>query len=173
MAASVREHGRPIELRFDGRRMLATIPYGETARDRAERFEARALEPAKVVALNLQHDGELELATTIDGTLELAQDDAGLTVAAELRGGVLDLVRRGRLTGVSPEFVARAERRDAGVRIIERAELVGVGLVDVGSYRTPVELRADQDKIEDPSAEAGSQLRHGFTGRLRRWVLTT
>ena len=143
----VREHGRPLEVRFEGRTLSALIPYRESARDRSERFETRALEPAALVALNLQHDPDLELATTANGSLTLAQADDGLTVEAELRGGALDLVRRGRLTGVSPEFYVHAERRDAGMRIIERATLVGVGLVDVGSYRTPVELRSGLEQV--------------------------
>lgn len=148
VAEALREHGRALEVRFSGRTMTATIPYGRLnersapgAAARSERFEARALEPAEVVALNIQHDGALELASTADGSLTLGQGDYGLEVAAELRGGALELVRRGRLTGVSPEFVVRRERRADGVRIIEAAELVGVGLVDVGSYGAPVELR--------------------------------
>ena len=46
----------------------------------------------------------------------------------------IKLVQRGALGGFSVEFHARAERREGGLRVVERAELVGVGLVDVPSF---------------------------------------
>ena len=68
-----------------------------------------------------------------------------LRVQADLREGSaeLNLVRRKTLTGLSVEFRALTERRDpSGLRIVERAELPAIGLVDRGSYRTDIEVRA-------------------------------
>ena len=59
-------------------------------------------------------------------------------------------MRRGALNGIlNVEFHALAERREGGLRVIERAELSGLALVDRGAYpqsvaevRAGVELRA-------------------------------
>ena len=50
---------------------------------------------------------------------------------------------RGALSGFSIEFHSKAERREAGVRVIERADLTGLALVDKGAYPQSVaEVRA-------------------------------
>ena len=140
------EHSAPLEVRVSGRTLTGeAMVYGQRARDRAEMFEPASLEPVHPVELNLQHDRARLIATTGDGGLRLDTDDKRVAISAELREGSaeLALVRRRKLTGLSVEFHVHAERREAsGLRVIERAALVGVGLVDVGSYRTGVELRA-------------------------------
>ena len=47
---------------------------------------------------------------------------------------MLALVRSGVLRGLSIEFRAVAERIEAGVRVIERAVLRGVAVVDTPAY---------------------------------------
>ena len=142
MAAALLEMSGVLELRAEGRTLRAEMPYGARARDRAEQFAPGSLALADPTRLNLQHDRDLELASTEDRTLRLTDTDEALQIEADLRGAALELVQRRRLTGVSLEFVARAERRDAGLRVITAAFVDWIGLVDVGSYATPMELRA-------------------------------
>ena len=140
------ERAAPVEVRVDGNRLTATMPYGTKARDRAERFGAQALAPAADVALNLQHDPAIRLASTAEGTLRLANSAAELRIEADLpAGAALDLARRGALRDISVEFVARREVRADGVRVITAADLLAIGLVDRGSYAAPVQVRAEVD----------------------------
>ena len=158
MADPQREQGRPLEVRFAGRTLSTLVPYGEQARDRSERFDTRALAPDRLVVANVQHDPAFEFASTSDGTVRLEQRADGMAVEIDLTGAPLDLVRRKALTGISPEFYATAEHREGNVRVITGARLVGFGLVDVSSYRTPLELRAEADGT-------------ARMDRLRRWAL--
>ena len=76
--------------------------------------------------------------------LRLADTAEALNISADLREGSaeLELVRRGALRGLSVEFAPLRERRESnGLRVVTRAALPAIGLVDSGSYRTAVELR--------------------------------
>ena len=76
---------------------------------------------------------------------QLTDGPQALEVRAELAEGAaaLELVKRGALRGFSIEFHAVAERRDGGIRVIERATLSGLALVDKPSYPgATVEVRA-------------------------------
>ena len=94
-----------------------------------------------VLPLNLQHDESVIVvpeAALTDGPRDLS-------VRADLPEGsaALALVRRGALRGFSIEFHARAERREAGIRVIERAELTGLSIVDAPAYpESTAEVRA-------------------------------
>ncbi len=148
MTEALLEHGRALEVRVSGRTLRAEMPYGSRARDRGEMFAPGSIEPIYPVTLNVQHDPMLEVATTADRSLRLRDTPHAMIVEADLRGdaasGPLGLVTRRALRAISPEFYARRARTDAGLRIIERAGLPAFGLVDVGSYATPLELRAGQ-----------------------------
>ena len=65
-------------------------------------------------------DGEVRVA------IQLPDTTAGRDAASNVKAGVL--------RGLSVEFVAERERQPSGVRVIERARLVGAGLVDSPSY---------------------------------------
>ena len=107
-------------------------------------FEAGAFQPLGLVSLNLQHDPFREIATTDGGSLRVDDTDRELRIEAELRrdSAELSLVRRRVLRGLSVEFRSRRERTTDGIRIIEAAHLPAIGLVDSGSYRTDIEVRA-------------------------------
>ena len=136
------ERAAPLEVRAAGRTLTGeAVRYGQQAADRAERFEAGAFAPLGPLSLNLQHDPGIVLASTGD-RLTVTDTPRALTVRAELRdGAALTLLRRGGLRGMSVEFRSLAERRDGGVRVIERANLEAIGLVDSPSYAGRLELR--------------------------------
>ena len=165
------ERHPPLEVRLEGRTLSgAAIYYGEVARDRREMFEAGAFAPIGPVAMNLQHDrsGLREIATTDGGSLRIDDRPDALRVEADLREGSaeLSLVRRRALRGLSVEFRARAETRNpAGVRVIDRAELVGIGLVDSGSYRSNIEVRQMSDAWFTARVSYGRALQCECVGR--------
>ena len=112
---------------------VATLPWGR------ERFEAGAFDVrAADVILNSMHDRASPLART-GGGLMLTDSATALEIRAELpetraANDVLELVRAKVLRGLSIEFNAKRERMLGGVRVIERAELRGVAVVDNPAY---------------------------------------
>ncbi len=124
------------EIRVAGRTLHGTvIRYGDVSLEHRERFEPGVFHPFPPVPLNLQHDPDSIVAPA--GSYQLHDSAESLGLRGELPAGsaALSLVRRGALNGFSVEFRARQERRDeAGLRVIEKAELVAIGLVDVPSY---------------------------------------
>ena len=124
------------------------ITYGEKANGDygPERFEAGSLEYGDCI-LNVQHDRGRPIARTPD-TLQLIDSKESLRLRADLpetREGTdaLTMVRNRILQGLSVEFRAIQERLEAGVRVITRARLTGIGLVDSPSYEgSRVEARS-------------------------------
>ena len=136
---------RFAELRAeDGRRLSGVaVRYGDEARLPwgRERIRAGAFVDGRLedVVLNRQHDRARPLARTGGGGLVLEDGPEALRMTATLpstRDGddVLALVRAGVLRGLSIEFMAREERLDGDVRIVERASLVGLAVVDRPAY---------------------------------------
>ena len=129
------EHRHGAEIRVLGRRLEGSaLVYGDTAPDFQERFLPGSLAPVPSVGLNLQHDPGTVLLEP--GSYELNDTERALEVRAELPAGsaALALTRRGALNSFSIEFHAKAERREAGIRVIEKATLTGIALVDRGAY---------------------------------------
>ena len=152
------EHRHGTEFRISGRTLTGrAITYGDVAPDFMERFLPRSLAPVPAVPLNLQHDASTVLIEP--GAFILNDTERALEVRAELPAGsaALALVRRGALNGYSIEFRAQSERREAGIRVIERAELTGIALVDRGAY--PLSLA-------EVRARGGGGGRGFFGGRL-------
>ena len=113
----------------------ATLPWGR------ERFEPGAFGDVAGadVILNVAHDRTRPIARTGGAGLALVDTSERLAMRAELpvtqeADDALALVRVGVLRGLSVEFRAVAERIEGGVRVIERAVLSAVGLVDTPAY---------------------------------------
>ena len=120
------------EFRVSGRTLTgAAMVYGDVSPDFHERFVPGAFGEVRAIDVNLQHDSDLVVvrgAMLTDGPRELR-------VRAELPDGsaALNLVKRGALNGFSIEFTALVESRDGGIRVVERANLSGLALVDRGA----------------------------------------
>ena len=139
-----------LELRAEGRRLVGpAIRYGEISPSHRERFEpgAFALDDGRTRWLDVGHDPERVIAYT-GGGLELSDGPHALEVSATLpripaADRALADIQAGRLKGFSVEFHAKGERRESGIRVVERADLVGVALVGHPSYQnSTVEVRA-------------------------------
>ena len=136
------EHRAGGEVRVAGRTLSGiAMPYSTVSPGFNERFEPGAFGDVSTVDVNLQHDPGVVLARGAT----LTDSPRALSVSATLADGAaaLQLVKRGALRGFSVEFHSRSERREAGVRVIERAELGGLALVDMPAYpAAAAEIRA-------------------------------
>ena len=151
------------ELRIQGRTLVVVaLKYGDVANlggGVRERFEAGAFQPLGDVSLNLQHDGGHVLARSGNG-LTVIDGPRSLELRAELTGTAeLDLVRRGALNSFSIEFHAVAQRTEGDVRVIERARLSAIALVDRGAYpASKAEIRARLGQTMRATIPTGSKL---------------
>ena len=140
-----------IEYRFStmdasagGRNIAGTaIRYGDRASidgKFVEEFKPGAFNPIGDVVLNWMHDRAKPLARTGEhGGLQLADSATELRVAATLPETTLaddavELIRRGVFRGLSIEFRSIRESTVGGVRVIEKALLSGIGIVDRPAY---------------------------------------
>ena len=124
---------RYAEFRVAGRTLTgAALVYGDISPDFRERFMPGAFGELRALPVNLQHDPSLIVVQEA----ALTDTQRSLEVRADLPEGsaALQLVKRGALSGFSIEFNAIEEHREAGIRVIDRAELTGLALVDKGAY---------------------------------------
>ncbi len=151
------------EIRAEGRQLSGVVmAYGELAPSFRERFAPGAFTLAPAVTFNLDHDPERAIAWAPGGGLALRQDTQTVSMTAAVPpipagDRALALVRSGAATGLSVEFQAQEERREGDIRIVERALLVGVGLVRSPAY--------DGSRVE---ARRRSGLRLRSRTRLKR-----
>ena len=138
--------GRAIEgvaVRYGDR---ARLPWGE------ERIEAGAFgDVAKVDAtLTVQHDRGRPIAATQGGGLELRDGADALAFRATLPEGaafddVLALVKARVLRGASVEMVVSSDRMDGDLRVVRRASLRGLSVVDRPAYsQSEIAARSQQ-----------------------------
>ncbi len=132
---------RYAELRLadDGAIDGVVVRYGSEASvmDFRERIEPGAFAFDDVI-LNLHHDRTRPIARTDGGGLTLSDTKDALTARAVPVGpdakGALELVQKRVLRGFSVEMAVQSDRFEHGVRVIDRAKLVGIGLVDRPAY---------------------------------------
>ena len=147
---------RYLELRAtEGGRILqgVALPYNSIGQGPygRERFEPMAFSPIGDVILNRQHSRAAPLARTGGGGLEITDSSEALNIRAVLpstqdASDTLELVRSGVLRGLSIEFKALQERRESNVRVVSKALLSGIGVVDRPAYKSAsVEARARLD----------------------------
>ena len=130
----------------EGRTLVGTlISYGDTSTKNmtggAERFAPGAFGNVSELdtLLNIQHDRRRLVGRTGGGGLVLTDSPESLQIAAtlpETRDGddALTMVEAGILRGFSMEFLPRRERFDRATRVIEKAILPSVALVDRPAY---------------------------------------
>ena len=137
----------PLEFRaVDGQPGIVegvAIRYGNEAKlpGFRESFQAGAFGDisASDVIVNIQHQRTRPLARTGGGGLTLEDSAQHLRARLELpatRDGqdVAELLKRGVIRGFSIEFAVGQQRFEAGLRIVERARLLGLALVDRPAY---------------------------------------
>ena len=132
------------------------MKYNTVASDRREIFMPGAFQGSEEIILNLQHNRSAPIARTSSEEAPLVLTDSPTQL--EMRAKPLQSVQNGReavemvrakiLQGLSVEFRAVKESYKNGVRIIEKAVLFGIGLVDTPSYPgATVEARAKKPGI--------------------------
>lgn len=146
---------RFTEFRVEGDGVIVgtAIRYGDVATmgSFSERFEPGALRFSDVI-VNLMHRREAPVARTGAG-LELSDGSAALEARISLPDTsyareARELIEARILRGMSIEFRADQERWEDRVRVIERASLTAIGLVDRPAYPDSVIAQRMQDAYD-------------------------
>ena len=170
-----------LELRAEARQLVGlALPYERetTHRGRREMFARGSASSTGDAILNLFHDNRRPVAREPD-SLSMEQRDDGLYLTATLpettiANDALSLVESRIIRGLSVEFRAARERMIRGVRVIEAAEIRGVGLVPRAAYQTHVEARGLQlasalaSCVQSPEIEAAATAAGVTVEQLRR-----
>ena len=136
---------------------VATFPWGR------ERIQSGAFGDVGDVILNRQHQRTTPIARTGGGGLTITDSPQALSIRADLPAGVaaadetLALVRSKVLRGLSVEFFSRLDHIEGDMRVIQKADLVGISVVDSGSY--PASLVSARAAAMQTRARSGRTLR--------------
>ena len=153
---------RYAELEQDGRTLVGTLMRWGDVSTRNETGSPERMERGVFgdvansdVILNMMHDRRRPLARTGGGGLVLTDSPEAITIAATLpetrdADDALTLVERGILKGFSSEFYPRQAGWDGTTRVIRRAHMPRIGLVDEPAYGDSLvaEIRAAGEGIE-------------------------
>ena len=134
---------RYVEFRHDTASGIVTgtvMKYGDVAhvgRTYHERFMPGSIEYDDVV-LNLLHDRQQPVARLGAG-LDLQETSKSLEARIEIPQTTFgrrarELINAKIIRGLSAEFIPKVESFEGGMRVIKRAELHGIGLVDRPAY---------------------------------------
>ena len=158
---------RFAELRYDGDRTVSgvVLNYSDMAqldsKGTKERFEPRAfgdLENEDII-LNFQHDRTVPIARTGGGGLQIHDDGTQVTLSATLPNtraadDALELIKNKVMRGFSIEFMPTKQRWDKRTRVVSKAQLKNIAIVDRPAYpqsiidlRAQEELQMDKDEI--------------------------
>ncbi len=136
------------EIRAEGRRVRGTIlNYNEVSPSHQEKFLPGSVTIADTFQLNLHHDRERVVAFAPDGGLSLEHDDKAMTMTADLlpipaSDRALKEIRSEVSTGLSIEFNCERDRRENGLRVVERATAFAAAIVRSPSYeKSRIEAR--------------------------------
>ena len=166
------EHREGVEFRVAGRTLSGiALRYGDVATlpGFRERFMPGAFGGVDRIAVNVQHDPSLIVASDAS----LIDSDRELRVRAELpaNSAALALVRRGAVSGFSIEFHSRQERREGDTRVVERAELTGLALVDRGAYpQSTTEVRTRSGRTIRGTIPSGKNVECRCSGATRKFA---
>ena len=168
------------ELRLEDRRLQGVVMvFGDISPSHRERFLPGSLRLADVVHLDLHHDPERAVAWLPAGGLELAADDDAMRLTATLppipaADRAIEEVRAGTTNGLSVEFRCVKEHRESGIRVIEDAMLVGIGLVRKPSYsgsRVEARSRGRLHMAIDVLPDAVSAMQADVAGQIKGSIL--
>ena len=123
------------EFRVAGRILTGiAMAYGSMSPEHQELFEAGSFSPIKPVPLLLQHDPSMVIMPA--GAFEITDSAEAMAVRAVLpeRSAVGRLLSKGALNGLSVKFHPIKESQIDGVRVVERARLAEISVVDEPSY---------------------------------------
>ena len=126
-----------------------------------ERIKPGAFGSIGDVVANLQHDRQKPLARTGGGGLELSDSAEALRANIDLPDtsdgrDARVLLARGVLRGLSVEMLVDAEEFKGPERIISRAQLKGLAVVDRPAYRMSTAALKRWSEIEDRAAFNGT-----------------
>ena len=166
-------HYSGVEVRASGRTLEGpALVYGDTSPSHRERFERGAFDLDGTTRwLDYRHRREVALAWTNGGGLTISNTPQALMVRAELPAipaadRTLEELRSGKLTGLSIEFRPLKERREGNIRVVEKAELRGIGVVGSPSYpQSTVEVRARSGRTMRATVPSGKTLACKCSGK--------